>query len=118
MKIESINAVEAVQRTPEALPISRQNVPGEQRIAVSQNSTDISQTAQRDIEKSLQALNEAIKSSDISLEFNRDEESGKMVIQMIDQKTGQTVQQFPSEATIHLSVVLGKLQGLVFNHKA
>jgi flagellar protein FlaG len=66
----------------------------------------------------LQPLEEAVKVANISLNFSRDEETGNIVIKLVDQTSGETVQQIPSEATLHLSAALSKLQGQIFDTKA
>jgi flagellar protein FlaG len=69
-------------------------------------------------EKALNELSQAIQPFNISLKFSRDEETGKIVIQMIDSRSGDTVQQIPDEALLHVSAILGKLQGKIFSCKA
>lgn len=71
-----------------------------------------------EIQKSLGELNQAIEPFSVSLKFSRDEETGKTVIKMIDNKSGTTLHQFPEEAMLHVAAVLGKLQGKIFNRKA
>ncbi len=69
-------------------------------------------------EKALSELSEAIQPFNISLKFSRDEETGKIVIEMIDSRSGDTVQQIPDEALLQISAILGKLQGKIFSCKA
>jgi flagellar protein FlaG len=115
MQIESISAVQAGYKISEALPASR---PSASETHKSEETPDPAANARQDAEQSVRSVNEAIKGFDVSLKFSRDDETGKMVIEVIDQKSGQTLQQFPNEATLHLSAALGKLQGMVFNQKA
>lgn len=70
------------------------------------------------LEKVIDSIQEAVKSSNISLEFSRDEDSGSIVIKLVDQTSGEAVQQIPSKAVLHLAAVLGKLQGQIFDRKA
>lgn len=71
-----------------------------------------------EIQKALGELNQAIEPFNISLKFSRDEETGQIVIQMIDDKSGTTLHQFPEEAMLHVAAILSKLQGKIFNQKA
>ena len=71
-----------------------------------------------EIQKALGELNQAIEPFSISLKFSRDEATGKIVIQMIDNKSGTTLHQFPEEAMLQVSAILGKLQGKIFSEKA
>lgn len=72
----------------------------------------------RDVEQAVRALNKAAEAYDIRLQFSRDDDTGKIVIKMVRQGTGEIVQQMPDEAMLHLSAVLGKLQGQLFARTA
>jgi flagellar protein FlaG len=74
--------------------------------------------ASPDIEKALVKLGDELKPYDISLRFRRDEESGQTVIDLVNQTTGEKLQQIPTEASLHLSKVLGRLQGIVLSRLA
>lgn len=64
------------------------------------------------------AVAEAVKEAQIDLQFSRDDDTGTIVIKMVDQASGETVQQIPSEALLRLSAALGKTQGQLFDQKA
>lgn len=70
------------------------------------------------LEKVISSIQDAFKSVDISLHFSKDEDTGSIVIKLIDQTTGEAVQQIPSETSLHLAAALGKLQGQIFDRKA
>jgi uncharacterized FlaG/YvyC family protein len=70
------------------------------------------------IQEAVDAINRQLKGSDIVLKFSRDDESGGVVVQIVNQYTGETLRQFPSAQMLHLSATLGKLQGKLFSHKA
>lgn len=70
------------------------------------------------IEQTIKSLTEAVQDFDIALNFSRDEDTGTIVIKLIDQQSGETVQQIPTEVTLRLSAALGKLQGQFFSRKA
>lgn len=70
------------------------------------------------LEKVLGSIQEAIQSSNISLQFSQDEATGSIVIKLIDQNSGEAIQQIPSKAVLHLAAALGKLQGQLFDRKA
>ena len=71
-----------------------------------------------EIQKVLGEFNQATEPFNISLKFSRDEETGKIVIKMIDDKSGTTLHQFPEEAMLQVSAILGKLQGKIFDQRA
>jgi uncharacterized FlaG/YvyC family protein len=69
----------------------------------------------QEIDQALSNLAAAIQPFDIALKFSKDAETGAIVIEMINQRTGETMQQIPNEAMLHVSAVLGKLQGQIFD---
>jgi len=72
----------------------------------------------QEVDRVLSNLAAAIQPFDIALKFSKDRETGAIVIEMINQRTGETLQQIPNEAMLHVSAVLGKLQGMIFNEQA
>lgn len=71
-----------------------------------------------ELERSLRSLGQTLADSRISLNFSRDEESGALVVRMVDDGTGETIRQLPSEAALRLANAFGKLQGLIFKGEA
>ena len=69
-------------------------------------------------EEAAQALAEALKETEIELNLSRDDDTGTIVIKLVDRLSGETVQQFPSEALLRLSASLGKTQGQLFDQQA
>ena len=117
MQIETagttLNAVDRLDtaRQSAALGPGAAQAGPQQSLAVSHDQTD-------DSEKVLKSFGEALKQANITLKFSRDEDTGMVVIKMIDQTSGETVTQIPSQAVLQISAYLGKMQGLVFSHKA
>lgn len=70
------------------------------------------------LEKAIDSIQSALKDSNITLKFSRDEDSGAIVVKWVDQASGEALQQIPSETMLHLAATLGKLQGQLFNRKA
>ena len=66
----------------------------------------------------LSKLADALRESDIRLEFMRNDETRMIVLKLVDQTTGETLQQIPSEVSQHLAEVFGQLQGQVFSKEA
>lgn len=71
-------------------------------------------------EKSLESneplkLKAALAQHEISLRFSRDEVTKRVVVEMIDQKTGEAIRQFPTEVSLSLAANFMKLQGVFLN---
>lgn len=63
-------------------------------------------------------LKSVLAQSNISLNFRRDEASGQMVVELIDNATGDAVRQIPSEVSLKLSELFSKVQGKLFEARA
>lgn len=62
-------------------------------------------------------INDNLKAASIDLRFEFDKESRNMITKVMDTQTGELIRQMPSEDAIHVSKVLGRLQGLLFSQK-
>ena len=71
-----------------------------------------------EIDQIISNLAKAVEPFDVALKFSKDQETGAIVVEMISQTTGETLQQIPNAAMLHVAAVLGKLQGQIFNRKA
>lgn len=65
-----------------------------------------------------QAVAAAVKAEQIELNISRDDDTGTIVIKLVNQLSGETVQQIPNEALLRLSAALGKTQGQLFDQTA
>jgi len=72
----------------------------------------------QEVDQIISSLAHAVEPFDIALKFSKDNETGAIVVEMISTTTGETLQQIPNEAMLHVAAVLGKLQGQIFNRKA
>src|SRR3954466_9976197 len=56
-----------------------------------------------DVAEAVDAVNKAAEPYNISLQFSRDDETGAIIIKMVNQQTGDVLHQIPDEAMLHLS---------------
>ena len=63
----------------------------------------------------LAKLKAALSEHNISLKFSRDDATKRVVVEMIDQKTGEAIRQFPTEVSLSLAANFMKLQGVFLN---
>lgn len=75
-------------------------------------------TSAIETDTALRDLAQALASFEIALKFSKDEETGAIVVQMINQQSGETLQQIPSKARLHVAATLSKLQGRILNRRA
>lgn len=71
-----------------------------------------------DVESNLKELQAAFSEHNMSLKFSRDKETNALVVELINQQTGEAVRQIPSEVSLKLAAEMGKLQGLIYSRKA
>ena len=125
MQVESFSIRSALPAPPQGVSGSKSASTG----ADSESSPDVLTAGQGSentvsseqpgkLEKVIDSIQEAVKGSNISLQFSRDDDSGAIVIKLVDQTSGEAIQQIPSKAVLHLAAVLGKLQGQIFDRKA
>ncbi len=74
-------------------------------------------TSEAELEQVLKSINEVTETANISLKFRRDDSSGQTIIELVDQTSGDTLRQIPSEALLRISASLRKLQGLVVDRQ-
>lgn len=70
------------------------------------------------VEDAVRQANEFIKPVSESIEFELDQDSGKLIVRMVDLETNQVLRQFPSEEMLALARAMDKLQGLLIHQKA
>ncbi|MER3427127.1 MAG: flagellar biosynthesis protein FlaG [Pyrinomonas sp.] len=89
------------------------------RVATVVNKQDAAQAEDRGVsERDLRKISDVLQPFQIALKFSRDEETGAIVVRVIDERSGETLRQIPPEALLRLSAALGKLQGQIFNRLA
>ena len=75
-------------------------------------------TSEINLEEAARSLNDLLKPVNTSLQFHRDAATNRIVVEVIDLRSGQQLRQFPNEAILHLAAVLGRLQGHVIDQRA
>lgn len=110
-RVEAASPVQPVRSTTTAAANEQSDIAPPDAITFPSRSRE-------EVEAAVRAISEAVSESNIALKFSRDDDTGSIVIEMIDQNTGEPVRQIPSEASLKLSAALGKLQGNIVNHQA
>jgi len=71
-----------------------------------------------DVSQAVRELNAAVKSLDSGLRFHIDEASNQVVVEVVNEATGEVLRQIPSEVSIRLAQTLGKAAGLLVDKRA
>jgi flagellar protein FlaG len=78
----------------------------------------VAPVSEADVQRATETINRFMANSSRSLTFSVDDESGKIVVKVIDPDTKDVIRQFPSEEAIAISKSLDKLQGLLLHDQA
>lgn len=70
------------------------------------------------VDSALKNINNFFQMSKRTMQFSVSEGSGKMVVEIKDEKTGEVIRQIPSEEVLQLEKKLDEVQGLLFSKKA
>lgn len=71
-----------------------------------------------ELEKTVQHLTEYVGWGNFTIEFKTDDQTGSMVISIIDRDTGEILRQIPPEQILKLKSRIREMLGLVFDHMA
>lgn len=72
----------------------------------------------RELEESVNTVNEAVKVFNSSVRFSIDEETKQRVIKVVDVEKDEVIRQIPSEEVLAIAKAFDKLQGLLIKDKA
>lgn len=67
--------------------------------------------------EALAEINDSLRMASIGVRFEFDKEADMMIAKVVDVESGDVIRQMPSEEVVHISKVLGKLQGLLVSQK-
>lgn len=112
--IEGLSPTEAVRPL---LPVKGQNVEPQPTPAVRDPTNGVTKGLLA-TDETMHELVKVVEQLNVSLKFHRDTETGTIVVEMIDQKSGETLQQFPNAARLQIAATLTKLQGKILNVQA
>lgn len=111
----------------EAAVAQQSAAPGEARLRVVQSAQSSEQSGLSDqqsqddkqpVEQAVKDINDFFQNVNRTLEFNVDQDSGRMVVQIKDSETKKVIRQIPPEYVIKMAKQLGEVKGLLFEEKA
>ena len=83
-----------------------------------QSSKAVVQSNTKQLNAAMDKLRQAAEISSSSLSFAVDHDTGKAIVRVTDQTTGQLIRQIPSQEAIDLAKSINQMQGVLFNKKA
>lgn len=70
-----------------------------------------------DVENAVKTLNKFTEIVAQDIKFSMDEESGKIIVKVVDTKTQEILRQFPSVEALSIARSIDKMQGLLIHEK-
>ena len=86
-------------------------------VAANPEAAPAAPPTEQQLDSAIKAANESMKAASTNLQFERDDDSGKMVVRVIDSDTQAVLRQMPSEEMLAMSKALDRLQGLMVHLK-
>lgn len=70
------------------------------------------------LQQAVERFNEMLRNGRYQLNFQVDQEAGRLVIRVLDAETDELIRQIPSEETLKFAEYVEGLTGLIFNDQA
>ncbi|WP_303786374.1 flagellar protein FlaG [Azovibrio restrictus] len=109
----------ALQRSgPKIAEARTQEVATARSIQNQEADQDKQQTSPEELQSSVDAMNDFVRSLNSALQFSIDEDTGKTVVKVVDMTNDQVIRQIPSEEALAIAKALDKLKGLLIQQQA
>lgn len=122
-RVDAKNAV-PVAKVAGVKPVGPQNVSGigtgkpVQQVGSAVNTAVAQSASGEDVELAVQQVRDELKEVVPELDFSVDDDTGKIVVKLIDTATSEVLRQIPSEEMLHIATMIDKLQGILIKDKA
>ncbi len=80
--------------------------------------TSVQETNSQELSAALEEVQKTIRPFASELNFSLEEDTGRMLVKIVDTETDEVIRQIPSEELLRISKALDKLQGLLLNSEA
>lgn len=81
-------------------------------------SEPVEEATPAQIETAVHEVNASLVSRSISLQFEIDQDTDKVIVKVVDQTNGVVIRQIPTEEVVRIAKVMGKAPGLLVSHQA
>jgi len=117
MAIPSVNASLVNNSSQTAAPsAARAQAPAEATPKAAPANTESPSRSR--VGRAIDSINQRLAESGADLRFSMDEDSGKLIVRVVDTATKEVIRQIPSEESLAISQSIEKLQGLLVKQKA
>lgn len=70
------------------------------------------------VESAVHEINASLQTRSISLQFEVDQDTDKLIVKVVDRANGVVIRQIPSEEVVRIAKVMGEAPGLLMNEQA
>ncbi len=98
-------------------PPATENVEPKETIIQKPFINDKSTNSKKTDNSEIKELRKSLAEQNIALKFSRDQDTKILVVELVDNKTGEAILQLPSKVSLKLAAENAKLQGLFINKK-
>ena len=70
------------------------------------------------IETAVKEVNASLQARSISLQFEVDKDTDKLIVKVVDLTNGEVIRQIPSEEVVRIARVMGKAPGVLVSQQA
>ncbi len=103
-QIDSLTAVSGIAKRDNAAEVAE--------------SALFARTTQPDLQAAVSDMNDFVQSVNRNIDFQLDDDSGRVVVSITDRETGGIIRQIPSEEALKLAESLSEARSLLFNTEA
>ena len=115
---QSVNLTGLTQNLVPAGASSASAKPSDKQQASAAQQSKRGEPAQGEVDSAIKQINAFMSSSTQSIKFATDQDSGRVVVKVVDTDTQKVLRQIPSEEVLAISKALDKLQGLIIKETA
>lgn len=83
-----------------------------------QEAQEAARQARQSLQKGVNDINKFVQTFNKDINFSVDEDTGRLVVKVVDKETKEVIKQIPSEEALRLADSLEKLQGLLIRQQA
>ena len=83
-----------------------------------EKAEDKKQFSEKDAKRIASEINDHRQMSNTELNFSVDKETEKMLLKVIDSKTGEVIRQIPADEALHIAARISKLLGILVDGKS
>ena len=106
MQINSVN-----QKAEFNLPASNNPEKSENSVAVDKEKKSLEEAQDQIAVKNVKLIENAPVESNTSLKFSRDQQTNELVVELVNNQTGESLRQTPSKVSLKLSAIYAGLHG-------